>query len=296
MPRVRRLIAYVQVISARSNAHRGSLVAGGLAFFVALSVAPAALAIGWLVGRFLSPDQVREALTRAAQSTPGLGAQVQPVIDSLASLVESASSSAVTITSVVGVLVAVFAASRTVIGLRLALNSAFGSPDRYRGILERVSATVITLIGLVAGVAAILALTFLPRILSALGLTDVRITTGSWLSDWLIAGVVVWIACWFVIARGANHRTTVPLWSPGPILAAAWIVAVSIGVGAYASLSSTMSAAVAIFGSALVILLWLYLGFIGLLLGAEVEAERQGLGRVAGPAAGDRPGGAPLNA
>lgn len=281
MPTVRRLVAYVQVISTRSTAHRGSLAAGGLAYFVALSVAPAALAIGWLVGRILSPEEVRAALTRAAQGTPGLTSQLQPVIDQVATLMESASTSAVTITSVVGVLIAVYAASRTVVGLRLALNSAFGVPDRYRGILERVAATVITLIGLIAGVAAILALTFVPRVLSALGLTGIRVTTGSWIADWLVTGVIVWLACWFLISRGANHRATVPLWSPGPILAAVWIMAVTAGVGAYAGLSSTMTAAVAIFGSALVILLWLYLGFLGLLYGAEVEAERQGLGRPA---------------
>ena len=289
MSTLRRVVAYVQVITARSTAHRGSLAAGGLAFFVALSVAPAALAIGWLVGRILSPQEVRAALTSAARSTPGVNAQLQPVIDQVVSLMESASTSAVTITSVVGVLVAIYAASRTVVGLRLALNSAFGVPDRYRGFVERVAATVITLIGLVAGVAAILALTFVPRVLAALGLTGVRITTGNWLSDWLIAGIVVWLACWFVISRGANHRATVPLWSPGPILAAVWIIVVSIGVGAYATLSSTMSAAVAVFGSALVILLWLYLGFVGLLYGAEVEAQRQGLGRV--PTPDEVPGG-----
>lgn len=285
MTTVRRAIAYVQVITARSTAHRGSLAAGGLAFFVALSVAPAALAIGWLVGRILSPQEVRDALTNAAASTPGLNAQLQPVINQVVSLMESASTSAVTITSIAGVLIAVFAASRTVVGLRLALNSAFGVPDRYRGLLERVAATVITLIGLVAGVAAILALTFVPRVLTAIGLTGIRVTTGNWISDWVIAGILVWLACWFVISRGANHRAKVPLWSPGPILAAAWIIAVSVGVGAYATLSSTMSAAVAVFGSALVILLWLYLGFVGLLYGAEVEAERQGLGRVATPGA-----------
>ena len=284
MPTLRRVIAYVQVITARSTAHRGSLAAGGLAFFVSLSVAPAALAIGWLVGRILSPQEVRDALTNAAASTPGLSTELQPVIEQVVTLMESASTSAVTITSIAGVLIAVFAASRTVVGLRLALNSAFGVPDRYRGIVERVAATVITLIGLVAGVAAILALTFVPRVLAALGLTGIRITTGNWVSDWLIAGVVVWLACWFVIARGANHRARIPLWSPGPIVAAVWIIAVSIGVGAYASWSSTMSAAVAVFGSALVILLWLYLGFVGLLYGAEVEAERQGLGRVPTPA------------
>jgi len=54
--RVHGVIVYALVISRRVTAHRGSLAAGGLAYFVALSVAPAALAVGWIAGLFLSPD------------------------------------------------------------------------------------------------------------------------------------------------------------------------------------------------------------------------------------------------
>lgn len=283
MRRLREFITYVQCILARSTAHRGSLAAGGLAYFVSLSVAPAALAIGSLVGIFLSPQEVRSALTQAAESTPGLLEQAKPAIDSIVSVVESASSTSVSVASFIGLIIAIYAASKMVFGLRLALNSAFGVPDRYRGILERVAATIVTLIGLVAAVGLILVLTFLPRVLTSLGFTDVRLTSGSWLIDWVIAALIVWIACWFVIAKGANHQQRVPLWSPGPIVAAVWIVGASVGVGIYANLSSSLAATIAIFGSALVILLWLYLGFVGLLYGAEIEAERQGLGRVSLP-------------
>lgn len=278
--RVQAAVAYLRRISARSTAHRGSLAAGGLAYFVALSVAPAALAIGWLVGRILTPDQVREALTRAASSTPGLLEQAKPAIDAVTSIVGSASSGTVSAASIIGVLIAIYAASRMVFGLRLALNSAFGVPDRYRGILARVASTVTTLIGLMAAVAVILLLTIVPKVLGAFGLADVRLTSGIWVVDWAVAALVVWLACWGVIAKGPNHRRSVPWWSPGPFIAALWIIVVSAGVGVYATLSASISAAVAIFGSALVLLLWLYLGFVGLLFGAEIEADRQGLGGV----------------
>jgi uncharacterized BrkB/YihY/UPF0761 family membrane protein len=61
----------------------------------------------------------------------------------------------------------------------------------------------------------------------------------------------------------------------GPLVAAVWIMGSSAGVGVYVSLSGTLGAAIIVFGSALVVLMWLYLCFVGLLFGAEIEADRQ---------------------
>ena len=271
---MRILIAEGRVIAARFGAHRGSLVAGGLAFFVALSVAPAALAVGWIVGLVLTPEQVRQSLTSAAEQSPGLMEQAKPAINAIVSIVESSSSGGVTIASLLGAVLAIYAASRTVLGVRMALNTAFGVPDRYRGIMERVAATVTTLIGMVIAVGLIIVITFLPRILKILGLVDIRLTSGSWLIDWVLLALLVWFAAWLVMAKGANHGGRLPFTALGPIVSAVWITVASAGVGLYAQLSSTTGAAIAIFGSAVVILLWLYFCFIGLLIGAEIEGER----------------------
>ena len=66
-----------------------------------------------------------------------------------------------------------------------------------------------------------------------------------------------------------------PWTSLGAAIAAGWIVAVTAGVGAYARFSGSLGAAVLVFGTAVVILLWLYLCFLGLLWGAVIEADRQ---------------------
>ena len=49
--------------------------------------------------------------------------------------------------------------------------------------------------------------------------------------------------------------------------------AATIGVGIYTRFSASLSAAVLVFGTAVVMLLWLYLCFVALLWGAIIEAD-----------------------
>jgi uncharacterized BrkB/YihY/UPF0761 family membrane protein len=50
-----------------------------------------------------------------------------------------------------------------------------------------------------------------------------------------------------------------------------WLLGASIGVGIYVGFSSTIGVTIAAFGAPMVILLWLYFSFIGVLLGAEAQ-------------------------
>ncbi|CAB4945240.1 MAG: hypothetical protein F2840_06010 [Actinobacteria bacterium] len=278
--RIGRLAAYSLVLSRRFATHRGSLSAGGLAFFVALSIAPAAVVVGGIAGLFVTPEEVRSTLTAAIGSAPNVTQAADPFIDSIVSLVERSSGSAVTITSIVSLVIAVYAASRMVYGFRLALNTAFGVPGRYQGILERLLSSAITLVGIIGAVGVILVLTIVPKILSALGITNVRLFTGIGWVDWLIVALAVWLGVWWLIRSGPDGIGRVPMLSWGPLVAAVWIMGSSAGVGVYVSLSGTLGAAIIVFGSALVVLMWLYLCFVGLLFGAEIEAERQERARV----------------
>lgn len=270
----RRLRAEAKAISERTDRHRTTLAAGGLAYFVALSIAPAAVVVGYVAGLLIDPATVRQALDRLSVGSPELSATFTPAADAVANLIVQSSSASFTVATIVSILVAVYAASRMVFGLRLALSTAFESEARYAGLGERLASAVITLIGVMLAVAAMIALTVLPRILDALGL-HVRLFTAIPVVDWAILAVLLWLAVRWVIARGANHRMRVPWWSPGPIVATLWILGSSLGVGLYVRFSSTLGAAVLLFGSAVVVLLWLYLCFLGLLYGAEIEAERQ---------------------
>jgi membrane protein len=268
-------MAQVQSISAHATLHRTTLSAGGLAFFVSLSIAPAAVVVGWIAGLLVDPSRVQQSLEVLVGQSPGVGASLKPFVDSLTSLIEQASGTTFTVATIVSLLLAVYAASRMVYGLRLALNTAFNAPKRYTGAIERLASSVITLIGLVVAVAILVAVTVVPRILAALGLGDVRIFTGVALIDWGTLLVLLWAIVRWLMSRASNTQVRLPWWSPGPIVAALWIIVASIGVGIYVQFSSALGAAIAIFGSAIVVLLWLYLCFLGLLYGAEIEAERQ---------------------
>lgn len=257
------------------GAHRASLAAGGLAYFVVLAIAPAAVVVGSLAGLLLTPAEIREAFARLQDSAPELASNVSGLSDALISIVENASATSFTVATIISVLVAIYAASKVVYGIRLAQDTSYGVVSTSRPLLARAGSAIITLVALLAVAAVIVALTLIPKVLGALGLDNVRLLTGTTALDWLVLIVVVWVLVRVTMGHLTGARRRVPVRALGPIVATAVIAGSTIGVGIYAHYSSTLSAAVLVFGSAVVLLLWLYLGFLGLLIGSEMEAVRR---------------------
>ncbi len=272
------LLAYVREISARMGEHRSSLASGGLAYFVVLALAPAAVVVGSLAGLLLTPAEIRQAFERLQEASPSLASNVSGLTDALISVVENASTTSVTVATTVSVVVAIYAASKVVYGIRLAQDASYGVVSTDRTLLVRAVSAVITLAALLAVTVVIVALTFVPKILSAFGLVDVRLVTGSTAVDWVGLVVVVWLLVRLTMGHLTAARQRIPIRALGPVAATAVIAASTIGVGIYAHFSSTLSAAVLVFGSPVVALLWLYLCFLGLLIGSEMEAMRRARG------------------
>ncbi|HAN71675.1 MAG TPA: hypothetical protein DCQ36_08830 [Actinobacteria bacterium] len=252
---------------------RGSLAAGGLAYFVALSLAPAALAFGTLAGLLLKPAQIRSALDRLAQRAPETFDEVQPFTSALVSAIESASGSTFTITTLVSLMIAIYASSKIVLGLRMAMNSAFGVVETRSGLVDRAVAAVVTLVAMIVGVAVVVLLTIVPQVLAWLDLPSLPVTTGAPWLDWLVVSLIVFTAVRWILTHGSDRRQRVSWLSPGAWAATAGIVGSTVGVGIYAHFSTTIGTAVLLFGTAVVLLLWLYLCFVSLLWGAVIEAH-----------------------
>ena len=89
----------------------------------------------------------------------------------------------------------------------------------------------------------------------------------------LAAMALVFVAARWILQHAPNRAQRVPWTSPGPVVATLGILAATIGVGLYVRFSASLSVTVLLFGTAVVILLWLYLCFVALLWGAIVEAD-----------------------
>lgn len=274
--KVKAVIDYGRELSARLGRHRASLAAGGLAYFVVLALAPAAVVVGSVAGLLLTPTQIRDAFARLQESSPSLASNASGMTDALVGLVEHASATSFTITTIVSVIVAVYASSKVVYGIRLAQDASYGASSSDSTWLVRAFSAVITLAALLAFAALIVAATVLPRILSAFGLDSVTLMTGTAEVDGVLVVALVWILVRLTMGHLTGARERIPLQALGPVVATAVMVVATVGVGLYAQLSSTISAAVLVFGAPVVVLLWLYLCFLGLLIGAEMEAIRRG--------------------
>ncbi len=273
--RVHAVVAYWRVLGDDYRRTRSSLSAGGLAYFVALSLAPAALAFGTLAGLLLNPADVRAALDRLAVRAPEAFSAIKPVSDALTSTIESASASAFTVATLVSVVIAVYASSKVVLGLRMAMNTAFRVSESRSGLIERAIAAVVTLAAMVIGVALVVLLTLVPRILALLQLPGLPVTTGLPILDWAVMIAVIFLAVRWLLRHGPDHAERVPWRSLGAWTATIGIAGATVGVGIYTRLSSTINATILVFGAAIVILLWLYLCFVALLWGAVIEAHAQ---------------------
>ena len=261
--------AWAREVSGSAVQARITLAAGGLAYFVALALAPAALALGAIVGLLLTPQQVHSVLDSVVTRLPQL-ASIGPVVQGLVSTIATASSTSVTIATVVSLLLAVWAASNVAVGVRMALAPLYGTVTVRGGFVPRVMAAVATFVVLVVAAALVVLAAVLPQVLAFFHV-DV-----SWLLDSPVAAVVVLTLLVLLVARRVMRRAggLARGWrSPGPPLAAVWILVVTLGVGIFVRLSTSLTAATAIFGSLIVVLLWLYLSFLGLLVAAVVDAQ-----------------------
>ena len=277
LDRARPLIAFGQSVFARYSAVGGSLVAAGLSFYVFFALAPTALAVGALAGAFLTQEQVDDGIQELVSRSPDTLEPLQPALDAIVRLADRGSSGAFTITTIASIFVATYVASKVVYGLRATLTRLFGAPERIHGIIDRGFSAVIALVGIIAMVAALLILQLLPRVLEALGFDSILQLVGSRAVNWTVLAVFAFVICAIAIRYLPDIQPRVSIRSWGVVFATVWMLGSSAVFGLYTSLSNTVGAAVVVFGAPIVLMLWAYLIFVGIVLGASIEAQRAGV-------------------
>lgn len=298
-PRLRSWVDRGRSVARRAQEQGSSLDAAGMAFFAALAVGPAAVVIGSFAGLILTPQQITGAVNALARVLPSGESPLDPALGALVDISTQSSTQVVSVTSVIGVGVALYASSRFLYGMRLALQQAFAVTATRPGAMVRLTAVIGTVVGLLVATVILLLASVAGPLVSMLGgdqigFLDALVDNAA--LAWVIVALVVAFVVRLALRRGPGVRIPVRLLSPAVLLATVWILGVSAGVTFYAARSSTLGVAIAVFGAPIVFLLWLYLCFIGILMAAHLHASGMPVVGSAGEPArrsGDDRGGKP---
>jgi membrane protein len=253
-----------------ANDHRLLAVAGGLVFFVLLAIFPAIVALVSLYGLFADPATVSQHLSAIAGFVPPdslklLGDEVNRIA--------SKSGGALGITTVVAILFAFWSANSGTKAIFDALNVAYDEKEKrsfIRLTLVSLAFTVSALFLLLFAAAAVVAV---PLIFAAIGLEDLLATLLRTLR-WPILLVLLGLALAVLYRYGPSRQK--PKWRwvmPGSVIASLLWLAGSALFSFYLANFANYNATYGSLGALIGLLMWLWLTFVVILLGAELNAE-----------------------
>jgi len=249
-----------------------SLVAGGVTYCLILALFPGMAALVSLYGLIANPAQIEAQLNSVGGLLPG---SVEQLIGGELHQLASASGGALGIGVVVGILLALWSASRGMSGMIAALDIAYGRPER-RGFFRFNMIALLLTLGLVIGGLIVVALVaVLPALLAAIGARS-GIATAALIIEWPVLIVFVMAMLAILYRYAPDHDEPKWQWiSPGAVAATVlWIIA-SILFSVYVSHFGSYNKTYGSLGAIIVLLTWLWISVSIVLLGAEINAESE---------------------
>lgn len=277
LPAVAPAVGFWAAVYARYARHRGSVLAGGLAFFGLLSLVPAVIALGALLSVLYDPSEFAEALTTVVSQNPDLATALTPVVTWLEGL-DGTDPLSWGLAGVVSLAVSLYAASRFVYVGRQVLDITFELEPRAPSLLGRGIAIVITLACQLILVLVVILAALVPRLLDALQI-------GQAVSDSIrglrlpVVTLLVYLALTASMRYGIAARRTVRWANWGALVGAVVMLLGTLGLGWYLSVSATYSQIVAVLGGVIALELWLYVVALAIVAAAEIESVRMGFRR-----------------
>lgn len=263
-------IAILKRVWAKMNEHRLSLVAAGVAFYGLLSLFPAITAVIAIGGLVFEPSELTDPIQRFSELLPSGAADI---VLSQATSVAGSDSGGLGLAAVIGILLALYSASRGVANLIMGLNVAYDE-TRKRGFVKLqlviLALTVFLVIGVIVALGVVLAVPFALNLLH-LGTTIEALAT---ILPWALL-LVFSVAAFAVLYRYGPDRARAR-WSytiPGAIFACLLWVAASAGFSIYADNFGSYQESFGTLAGAIVLLMWLWLSAYVVLIGAELNGE-----------------------
>jgi membrane protein len=250
------------------------LAAGGVTYAVLLSLFPAMAALVSFYGLLMDPAQIAAQVDGMSAVLPGemrqmLGQELHQLI--------SAPHRALSFGAALGILLALWSASRGMSGLISALDIAYDEKERRSFLSFNLVAIGLTICMLFAGIIALALVAGFPSAVQFLGLGG----AAKWLLllvQWPVLVVLSMIGLETLYRYAPDRQKQQWRWvSPGAVCATAlWILA-SMAFTVYVANFSGYDKTYGSLGSVIVLLTWLYISSFVVLLGAVIngQIERQ---------------------
>jgi membrane protein len=247
-------------------------LAAGLTYYALLSIFPMLLAVLSILGLF-GDSATRPLIDNLRELAPGSARDT--VITAVENLQRSQGAAGVLF--VVSVAGALWSASRYVAAFMRASNVIYevdeGRPI-WKKLPVRLGLTVVLAIALVTATLAVVVTGDLAsQVGDLLGLGDTAVTVWNW-AKWPVAIVLVALLLALLYWAAPNVRHPGFRWlTPGAVLAIVIWVAGSVGFTIYLANFDSYNKTYGTLAGVIIFLVWLWLTNLGVLLGAELNAE-----------------------
>ncbi len=263
---------WLQVVKrgwAEAKVDQVPLLGAGVAFYAFLALFPALIALVTLYGLFADPAVIAEQVNSLA----ALPAEVRTLI---VDQINSQNRSALGVSAVLSILLALFSASGGVNNLMTAINVAYDEEDKRNFLKKRLLALALTLGAIVFIVIMLGLVAVVPPLLESLFGDSPVLQFLLQAARWVLLVVLV-AGALAVLYRVAPDRDAPKMrWvSVGAGVATVlWLLA-SIGFSVYVSTFGNYAKTYGVFAGIIVLLFWLWITSYAILLGAEINAEAE---------------------
>ncbi len=256
-------------IAARARGHQLSLLGAGVAFFGLLSLAPGLAVVVSVYGLVADPHDVSRQLDRLTTRMPE--ATQQLVRDQVTQVVR-ASPSHLGVALVIALVVALWSGSSAIKQMLVALSAVYDVTEARTFLRLRALAMALLVGATGFAVAAVLALTVVPRWTGDRWGASAREAVA--VLRWPLLAALALVALAVIYQLGPDRpRPVFHWWSWGAVAATAlWLIA-SAAFSTYATHFGSYNKTYGTLAAVVVLMLWLYLSVLCVLVGGEINAE-----------------------
>jgi membrane protein len=251
-----------------------SLIAASIAFYGLLAIFPAIAAMVSIWGLLFEPQQIAQQIESITGALPeGAGGIINDQVEAVA----GGAGTGVSIAAIVGILFALYSASKGVQAMQEGLNVIYDEEEK-RGFIKLNFVTLLLTLGMIViMIVALGSIAVLPALLGSLGLPD-AVRGLLQYARWPVLLLVALIGLAVLYRYGPSRKVAQWQWvSPGALIATGLWVIVSIAFSFYVSNFASYNETYGALGAVVILLMWFWVSAFVVLVGAELncEIERQ---------------------